>query len=502
MNTLQQLEQIQLDAFGFLPELSLSILFIVVILFGLIFRKQQQWLLPAIFFIGLSGVVWSEFGQLAINKKLFSGMLLLSTRAVYFKFLFAMCGFLVIVFSLLSKEIKLLKDKQLEYWSLITAILFGAHLLIMSVNLLMVFLSLEIVSVGSYILVAIIQNKKTAEASLKYILFGMFASALMLYGISLLFGFTGGIDFAQPTFTQLLNKVHRLPLLIAIGFFATGVLFKIAAFPFHLWTPDVYEGTPAPIIAFLSAITKVAGFALLMNCMPWLSALKLGVVDIHLTIGLIALLTISVGNFSALFQKDFKRMLGYSAIAHSGFILLALVNENGSSDGFVFFYLLTYLPVNFLVFFLSEKLSDAKQSSLINDYNGVGTKYPAWGIIMLVAAVSLTGLPPTAGFMAKLFVFGSLWESYSSLHHKLYLFLFVFGLINTVVSLFYYLKVPYIMFLRKLNGDTLMSQSVWAYVYAAALSLVLLLLFFKADVVLAKIMAVFGNICYPLKTIF
>jgi NADH-quinone oxidoreductase subunit N len=492
LDLFNQLKQIQQDSTFFFPELILSVLFVVIILLGLIFKKQQSWLIPFIVFIGLSTVLLTEFEQLGMNKKLFSGMLSLHASAVYFKFLFAACGFLALGFSLLSNEINALKDKQLEYWGLIIAVLFGCHLLIMSVNFLMVFLSLEIVSVGSYILVALVQSKKTAEASLKYILFGMFASALMLYGISLLFGYTGIADFSEPAFAQGLSQIHYLPLLMGTGFFIAGVLFKISAFPFHLWTPDVYEGTPAPVIAFLSAATKVAGFGLLINCTPWIFKLEFGFIDQSIAFGLIALFTISIGNFSALLTNDFKRMLGYSAIAHSGFILLAFLNGSGSNDGFVFFYLLTYVPVNFLVFFLAEKLYEAKQTNTMTAFNGLGIQYPVWGVIMIIAAVSLTGIPPTAGFMAKLFIFGSVWEMFSSLSDRFYLFLFGFGLINTVVALFFYLKVPYVMFLRKADGEVVMSRSVLAYMYAGALSIILLLLFFRADVALKGIMAAFN----------
>lgn len=492
MKLLELLQKNQTDILYFLPEIILTVLFLSIILAGLIFKKQH-WLLPTLVLVGFLLMLWSEINQIHINRKLFSDMVAISQRIVYFKFLIAICGFFALGFSVLSSEIKLLKDKQLEYWSLIVAVMLGCHLLLMSINLLMVILSIEIISVSSYILVALAPSKKTAEASLRYILFGMFASGLMLYGISLLYGFAGLANFDSPQFAISLNQIHTVPLMVGIGFFMTGILFKISAFPFQLWTPDVYQGTPAAIIAFISAATKVVGFGLLINCLPWLSVLKFGITNLNQAFAILAIITLIIGNFSALFQSNFKRMLGYSAIAHTGFLLLGFVNLGNIKVEIIYFYLLAYLPVNFLVFYLAEILSGATQSGDMKTYKGLGLKYPIFGAVMIIVALSLTGLPPVGGFMAKFLIFTFLYDNMLQTSSNLNIFLLFFGIINTVFALFYYLKVPFFMYFKNGSLNLSIKSLPLSYFYIFALCLLLFALFFKVDFFLDRLNFVFNN---------
>lgn len=339
------------------------------------------------------------------------------------------------------------KQYLAEYYALLIAVVLGAHLLVMSVNLLMVFLSLELISIGSYILTGFSFDKKGTEGSLKYFLFGSSASAVMLYGFSILYGFTGTLDFSTGAFFDgLLN--NSTPLFFIAGMMAlVGFLYKIAAAPLHPWAPDVYESAPMPVVAFFSVVPKLAGIGVLAKFILALNLFGRSPYDWQLVISIVAILTLTVGNFSALLQKSPKRLMAYSSIAQSGFLLVGIAAFLPQGIHFMLFYAGVYVVMNFLVF-LYLHYFEMRGFTTIASYQRAGYTFVWPSIFLLTGLVALTGLPPTAGFTAKLFIFTSLWEAYHLSGKQILLWLLVIGLLNTVVSLFYYLRIPYYAFIK------------------------------------------------------
>jgi NADH-quinone oxidoreductase subunit N len=364
----------------------------------------------------------------------------------------------------------------------------------MSVNLLMIYLSIEIVSVSSYILTTIEKTRKSTESGLKYILFGASASAVMLYGMSLLYGMTGTLDIASPDFSRGISQIDSVASTVAIILTISGFLFKISASPFHVWTPDVYESAPTPVVAFFSVAPKIAGFLVAIR---FYSAVPN---NLQIITAVLAMASITFGNFSALWQNNAKRLLAYSTIAHSGFMLIGLVTMSQLGVTSVVFYLIVTLFTNLAAFLLvdyteqllviSNQLLEEPQitnsgsppdQSLITNFKGLGRINPFYGIMMLILMISLAGLPPTAGFFAKLNIFSALWETYQTTNQPILLWLFIFGLLNTAIALFFYLKIPFMMFFKEPLENQEFDLNSKQYFLAIILVLPILILFFKAD---------------------
>ncbi|WMJ74468.1 NADH-quinone oxidoreductase subunit N [Cytophagaceae bacterium ABcell3] len=473
----------------FLPEVLLSALFIVLVLVGLIFKSKNN-LSTYITLAGLAATIpflveqW-KYG-LETETFLFNGMLRFSAMAVYFKFLFLGAAFIIVLFTSLSSFYKKASEVRYEYFLVLIASVIGLNLVVMSSNLLMLYLSLELVSIASYILVAIIADRKGAESGIKYFIYGIVSSALMLYGISFLYGMTGTLNLYHENFIERLILVDGWLLLLATMLFLSGLLFKVAAFPFHIWVPDVYEGAPIPVIAWLSSAPKAAGFAVLFILIPLLNAVfgasEVVVQNWNYYVAILAIFTIAIGNFAALKQTDVKRLLAYSSIAHAGFLLAGLSVGSELAFNSIVFYLSVYVFMNSAAFFMVEFLSGITGSTDVRNYRGLGYKIPFAGVIFVIVLIALTGLPPTAGFTAKLLLFSSVWEGVGTDTSGIMLFLLIFGLLNTVISLYYYLKIPYLMYFRKgdnNNNETI--PGVGNYAFLVIVALPVLILFFKPD---------------------
>ncbi len=415
---------------------------------------------------------------------LFGRMMLLDSKAITFKFLMLVTTIFVLGHIYVTQ-----KNFVGEFYALLLSMVLGLCLMTMSVNLLMIYLSIEIVSISSYILTSIEKSKKSLEGGLKYILFGATSSAVMLYGMSLLYGMTGTLDITSPDFSRGLAQIDTLASSVAIILTISGFLFKVSAAPFHIWTPDVYESAPTPIVAFFSVAPKIAGFLVAIR---FYSALPNHLQNIT---AVLALASITFGNFSALWQTNAKRMLAYSTIAHTGFILIGLVTMSQLGMNAIVFYLVIMLFTNLAAFLLIDFLENRLQRreersdstiqqpdySTIENFKGIGRENPFYGIMMLIVMVSLAGLPPTAGFIAKLNIFTALWESYQTTHESILLWLFIFGLLNTAVSLFFYLKIPFMMFFKEPLENQHFELNAKQYFLAIILVLPILILFFKAD---------------------
>ncbi|HYC84829.1 MAG TPA: NADH-quinone oxidoreductase subunit N, partial [Chryseosolibacter sp.] len=332
-----------------------------------------------------------------------------------------------------------------EFVFLLVTVVLGAHLLLMSNHLLMIFLSMEVVSIGSYILVAFSFDKFASEGSLKYFLFGATASAVMLYGFSLLYGVGGSVDISATGFANA--RADKESIVLIGGCMAlAGFLFKMSAAPMHPWVPDVYQAAPFPVIAFLSTVPKLAGVGAMARFVVALNGS--GDIDWPAIIALLAIISITVGNVAALAQKNPKRLMAYSSIAQSGFLAVGIAAFLPQGLQFTLFYAAVYVLMNFSVF-VYLAFFEARGLKTIDDFAGSGRLYWFPLSLLVIGLIALTGLPPTAGFTGKVFIFSSVWESYQITGKFILVWLLVLGLLNTVISLFYYLKIPYYAFLKR-----------------------------------------------------
>ena len=450
----EQLGNIRESLSHLIPELILCTAIVVIITAGLFLKKRAHLfnILTVIAAIASLGLILDMYPR--NNHALFNNML---HRDSFADFLMMVIDASVVLTCLMSIRMRERRHPS-EYYALILSIALGGHLLLMSDHLIMVFLSLELISISSYVLAGYAFDKASSEGGLKYFLFGSVASAIMLYGFSLLYGFTGTLDFTAEEFFKNLVDEGSPMLLIAGLMGMAGFLFKMAAVPMQPWAPDVYEAAPMPVIAYLSVAPKLAAIGVLSKFLLAMHLFGQGKFDWQSIISVIAILTITVGNFSALWQKNAKRMMAYSSIAHSGFLLVGVAAFLPQGIQFMLFYGAVYTLMNFCVFAYLQYFEHAGFNDM-PAYAGIGNRegYAAAGLTL--GLVALTGLPPTGGFTAKLFVFSALWDAYEATHKTLLLWLLIFGLLNTVVSLFYYMRIPYFAFIKAREGTRLTEKN-------------------------------------------
>lgn len=327
-----------------------------------------------------------------------------------------------------------------EFYSLFLTALLGALFLSSSIDLVMLFVSLETLGIMSYLLVGFLRNDKpSTEASLKYLLYGGTSSAIFLFGASLLYGMLGGstnlLAGISAQSAQSADLITFLPIMVLM--LMAGMGFKLASAPFHWWTPDVYEGSPTPVAAFLSVVSKVAAFVFSLRLISMLVGFY---PDILWILGVLAVLSMILGNTVALFQNNIKRLLGYSTVAHVGYMLLGLVVLSQSSLAGLLFYLATYLFMNLGAFASVIKASEVLGSDKLEAYSGLVKKKPILVLCFSVFLLALAGIPITAGFFAKFFLFQSVMFSGTE-----FLPLIIIALLASTVSLAYYLNVMRVM---------------------------------------------------------
>jgi NADH-quinone oxidoreductase subunit N len=427
----------------FIPELLLASGIIIVLIAGLLNNTRNQLFNVIALVTVISTIICLFSGGLQVHVSLFNGMLHRDGFATFLEILTDVAVALTCFMSVRHFDRRHLS----EYYALLLSVALGSHLLLMSTNFVMIFLSMELISISSYVLAGYSFSKSGSEGSLKYFLFGSMASAVMLYGFSILYGVSGTMDFSSQNFFDGLIDQPSPLLLIAGVMSLAGFLFKMAAAPMHLWAPDVYEAAPVPVIAFLSVVPKLAGIGILTKFLLAMHLFGQSLFDWQIIIAAVAIITLAIGNFSALWQKDPKRMMAYSSIAQSGFLLVGVAAFLPQGINFMLFYASVYLLMNFAVFFFLRYF-EIRHIGSIASFAGTGKHYTWASIGLAIALIALTGLPPTSGFTAKLFVFSALWESYEITHKPLLICLLVFGLLNTVVSLFYYLRIPYFAFFK------------------------------------------------------
>jgi len=447
----------------FIPEINLALLFIVVLITDLIFGKNSQSLCRIIAFAGVLLVAFRDYQQLPllnINGEanghfFFNQMLLLTPAAIKFKMIIDVLAFILIVYFEWDDKLSAHRKGLSDLYTIVIGSVFGLHLMTMAVNLLSIYLSIEMVSIASYLMVAYrTENMISTEAGLKYVLFGATASAVMLYGISLLYAFTGSLSLFSENLLPGLLAVNPAAVSMALILVLAGIGFKLSFVPMQFWVPDVYEGAPTPVTAWLSTLPKIAAFALLINFLtPFIFFTKWTAFDFRMFFSVIGIATMIAGNFAAIFQNNVKRMLAYSSIGHTGFALMAIVTFTTNGISALTYYLAVYGIANIGALALTSYFSNEAGADDIESYKGLGHKYHTASVCFVILLVSLTGLPVTAGFTGKLFVFSAVYGVYAQHHNNWLLLLMVTGAVTTVVSLFYYIKIPLYLFLKRAEID-------------------------------------------------
>ncbi len=435
----------------FIPELILLTTMLVVILLDII-PNCKKWI-RSISLIGLLVVGYTLFVSMGSITSIFFDMIVVDPFSHMFKWIVLLTSFAIILISNYSNELE--DSNQSEYLVLLIAVTLGLFLMTSSTNLLMIYLAIELVSIPSYILAGILKNDaKSNESALKYVIFGSFASGVMLFGISWLYGLSGSTDISV-VHSALLSCSNPTTLYISFIMIIVGFGYKISMVPFHYWTPDVYEGSPTTITAFLSVAPKVAGFALFIRVFITLFTVDgvLGSVPIvgfdwPLLIAVLSALTMTIGNLLALQQSNVKRMLAYSSISHVGFMLMAFSVLSKDAMVGIVFYLVMYAFMNLGAFFFTIFASNKLDSVEVDSWNGLGKRNPVLGAFMVLVLVSLAGLPPTSGFIGKVYLFSALFSE------SKYYWLAVVGILNSVVALYYYFRVVKSMYFENSNSTS------------------------------------------------
>src|SRR5438477_4065166 len=462
----------------FWPESVLTVAVLAMPVQDLIVRRSK-WRVPslvvgALFLLALTGVATAVTPRGDVPP--FGGLLQHDPLRVFFAWLFLGAAVLTVIIVPKSQQIS--SARLGEFIALLFALLLGMFLMASSTDLLMIYLSVETVSLVSYILTSFRRaDRKANEAALKYVIYGGVASGVMLYGMSILYGLfgrthvtgQGGIGAQLADVTSRLFLAHafggqpaaQLSLAVAVVFVLAGVGYKIASVPFHMWCPDVYEGAPTPFTAFLSVGPKAAGFAVAIRF--FFAAFERSVPGGGYTgttelpwpaiIGIISAITMTLGNLTAIVQNNLKRLLAYSSIAHAGYLLMGLAAASTAGVQSILIYLIVYVLMNVGAFLVVIAVSRHTGGEDIKDFRGLGVKAPIAALALTVFLFSLTGIPPFAGFVGKYLIFaavvqhGGFW----------YILLAVIGVLNSAVSLFYYARIIKAMFLESAPDERPMS---------------------------------------------
>lgn len=436
----------------FIPELIVTATLLVALIADLIISERN---VHKIGYLVIAGLTMASFA-LWLSPPDESTTLFLSTIVVdpfsrIFKFIFLFATLLVIMMSMNAHELKSVRTG--EYYVLMAVMVLGMSLMVSSVDLIMVYLAIEVVSIVSFVLAGYLRTQvRSNEAALKYVIYGAFSSGLMLYGFSLLYGLTGTLKLLELGVSiATLGPDANFALTVATIMIMAGFGYKVAVVPFHFWTPDVYEGAPTPVTAYLSVAPKAAGFALLIrffnsvfavgeplssevweaiNGVPWQNILMV-----------LAAITMTVGNLVAIQQDNIKRLLAYSSIAHAGYILMAVPVLSLEGIYAIIFYIIVYLFMQLGAFFIAIVVSNLYGTETIDEYSGIGWKSPYLGFFMAIFMFSLTGIPPTAGFIGKMYLFAALINGGSQFY-----WLAIIGVLNSVISLYYYMRVVKVMY--------------------------------------------------------
>ncbi len=462
-----------IDFYAILPLITLVAWASALLLLDLFFTRKIEGLTPILAALGLLiTLVISALNPVA-GSTAFNGMIEADGFSSYLQILFAGSG--IVGIALAYGYLKRMGINRGEYYPLLLYSISGMILMAQAADLIVIFLALELLSIPLYILAGIARpNPASEEAALKYFLLGAFAGGFVVYGVALSFGATGTTSLAGIVAAVDSGLANMPLLLIGAGLILIGLGFKVALVPFHMWTPDVYHGAPTPLTAFMAVGAKAAGFAALLRI--FLAALPVLAGNFVPVFWILSALTMFAGNLIAIVQDNIKRMLAYSSIAHAGYIMMAVVafgQEFVSKDAVAssLFYLLAYAITNFGAWSVVISLERAEGKGLqLEDYYGLGKKYPVLAAAMLVFMLSFIGVPPTIGFMGKFYLFRTVLEGG-------YIWLAVIGVLTSLLSAYYYLRVVVNMYMREGDPEIAPDRLVQLVSIAGALAVVLLSVF-------------------------
>jgi NADH-quinone oxidoreductase subunit N len=453
-----------IDYIRILPELVLSAFgILVMVLDPLVDEEKSQKTLGLIAFVGAVAGLLSTWYMAQSPGPAFSNMVRVDTFSVFFHVLVIAIAAVVILSSFEYMAVQRIRAG--EYYALILFGTVGMALMSSAVELVLIFIALEISSISTYILAGFRrQEASSSEASLKYFLLGSFATAFFLYGVALIFGATGSTNIELISQSLQAGPVNLL-VYVAMALMFVGLGFKVAAAPFHIWTPDVYEGAPAPVVGFMSTAPKAAAFAVLLRVVFAINA-----PGRFWLIWLAAALSMTLGNVSALVQTNIKRLLAYSSIAHAGYILVAfaMTSPFNSASGIsaVMFYTAAYAAMNVGAFAVVSHFANAGERYVtLEDYEGLGRSSPLLAATLTIFLLSLIGIPMTGGFFAKFYVFSA------ALKANL-IGLTVIGVVNSAIGAYYYLRIIVAMYMREPRKTVPVTSIPFGLGLALAISLV------------------------------
>lgn len=452
-----------------LPEIGLFLLAAVLLAIGLVKRptwnEHLDWITAGGFV--LIAVVAAIFTPAAAEPQLlWGGMIRVDAAGFFFRLVVLTGGALTAVFSRVDDSV----SRNVEFYLLLVLSSIGLSLMAVSGSLIMLYLAVETASIPLYVLAGFkLKDERSVESGIKYFLFGGVSSSLMLYGFSLLYGFAGttriyGMKAAMDASQAPVAGVLLAGLLVLAGF-----TYKISAVPFHFWAPDVYEGSPASVAGYLSTVSKAVGFAALMRVFinafgmqltsPWM-----------LVLAVVATGTMFNGNLLAIPQKNLKRLIAYSSIAQAGYILVGVAAGTSLGLSGAIYYLLSYLVTNLAVFAIIGWVEKTTGSTDLDAFSGLSRRSPGMALLMMMALLSLGGIPPFAGFFSKVLVFGAAVEAGMA-------WLAIVGILNSVVGLYYYLKVMKVMYLEQPAGEIQVQKFPVLWAIALAVCVIGVVLF-------------------------
>lgn len=452
----------------------------LILIFGLIItlflslRKRENTPLITTIVVPLT-LVFSLVAAIATHfdksLSLFAGMVSLDPFGQFFKVIILITALAAVILSSKSRDLQ--HEPKPEFFVFLLSLTIGLLVMTSASDLLMIYLAIEMSSLSSYVMAGYLtDDRRSEESGLKYVLYGGVASGIMIFGISLLYGLTGTLNLVEIREYLMHNATDRLVLFITFIMILAGLGYKMAIAPFHMWSPDVYEGAPMPVTAFLSVASKAGGFAVTLRffIVGFLTIKgeeweELKSLDWQTLVAWLAAITMTVGNVLALQQSNIKRFLAYSSVAHAGYLLMGVAVQNNSGIEAVMFYFVAYLLMNMGAFFVATLVANQFNTEDMNDYKGLA-RQNLYGLFLslclTVFLFSLTGIPPFAGFVGKWYLFKATLEA------KL-IWLAVVGALNSVLALFYYVRLVKYMLMDTSDKAMPVQNSHWRYSTVIAL---------------------------------
>jgi NADH-quinone oxidoreductase subunit N len=428
-----------------LPETLILVLAMLVLIVEPFWKEEQRrnvgWLTAGGLLVAI--VMSLLFGQPGEPTPTLGGMIRFDWLGFFFKMLFMFAGAATALLLMDNERV----GRRGEAYLLLLASLLGMDLMAVSANLVMLYLAIETTSIPLYVLAGfMVGDEKSAEAGFKYLLFGVLTSTIMLYGFSLVFGFSGTADLYKLAEMYKVGEISPVAALAVLALVFVGIGFKVSIVPFHFWAPDVYEGAPTPIAGFLSTASKAAGFAVLVRLFFVAFPGRDLAPSWTIALAILSAVTMTVGNLLALPQTNIKRLLAFSSVAHAGYALIGVVAFTKLGAASVIFYLAAYIVTNLLAFGVAMAFSKVTGLEDLKDYAGMSRRNPALALMMLAAFLSLTGMPPFGGFVAKVIVFAAGIQAG-------YVWLVVVGIINSMIGVYYYLNALKYVYLYRMPNE-------------------------------------------------